>query len=96
MTNLTSRHIIVAFFSSVLLLTYCTNNYKLIDYSSNNYSVNNNLSTSEYSEFDLRKYSELLDKEINKMDLVIISTPMSEYEKIILNLNKNLLGQKYF
>ena len=31
-----------------------------------------------------------LDKEINKMDLIIISTPMSEYEKIILNLNKNL------
>ena len=31
-----------------------------------------------------------LDKEINKMDLIIISTPMSEYEKIILKLNKNL------
>ena len=31
-----------------------------------------------------------LDKEINKMDLIIISTPMSEYEKIILSLNKNL------
>ena len=31
-----------------------------------------------------------LDKEINKMDLIIISTPMSEYEKIIPNLNKNL------
>ena len=31
-----------------------------------------------------------LDKEINKMDLIIVSTPMSEYEKIILNLNKNL------
>ena len=34
-----------------------------------------------------------LDKEINKMDLIIISTPMSEYEKIILNLNKNLSGK---
>ena len=31
-----------------------------------------------------------LNKEINKMDLIIVSTPMSEYEKIILNLNKNL------
>ena len=31
-----------------------------------------------------------LDKEINKMNLIIISTPMSQYEKIILNLNKNL------
>ena len=34
-----------------------------------------------------------LDKEINKMDLIIISTPMSEYEKIILDLNKNLSGK---
>ena len=34
-----------------------------------------------------------LDKEIYKMDLIIISTPMSQYEKIILNLNKNL-GRK--
>ena len=31
-----------------------------------------------------------LDKEINKMDLIIISTPMSEYEKIIPNRKKNL------
>ncbi len=31
-----------------------------------------------------------LDKKINNMDLIIISTPMSEYEKIILKLNKNL------
>ena len=36
-----------------------------------------------------------LDKEINKMDLIIISTPMSEYEKIILNLNKNLSQQNF-
>ena len=31
-----------------------------------------------------------LDKKINAMDLVIISTPMSEYKKIIIKLNKNL------
>ena len=31
-----------------------------------------------------------LDKKIRDMDLVIISTPMSEYQKIILKLNKNL------
>ena len=31
-----------------------------------------------------------LDKRINDMDLVVISTPMSEYQKIIIKLNKNL------
>jgi len=31
-----------------------------------------------------------LDKKISNMDLVVISTPMSEYQKIILKLNKNL------
>ena len=31
-----------------------------------------------------------LDKNIKDMDLVIISTPMSEYQKIIIKLNKNL------
>ncbi len=31
-----------------------------------------------------------LDKKIKDMDLVIISTPMSEYQKIITKLNKNL------
>ncbi len=31
-----------------------------------------------------------LDKKIKIMDLVIISTPMSEYQKIIKKLNKNL------
>ena len=31
-----------------------------------------------------------LDKEIEHIDLVVISTPMSEYKKIILKLNKNL------
>ena len=31
-----------------------------------------------------------LDKKIKDMDLVIISTPMSEYQKIIIKLNKNL------
>ena len=31
-----------------------------------------------------------LDKQINKTDLVVISTPMSEYQKIIDKLNKNL------
>ena len=31
-----------------------------------------------------------LDKKIRAMDLVVISTPMSEYQKIILKLNKNL------
>ncbi len=31
-----------------------------------------------------------LDKKIRDMDLVVISTPMSEYQKIILKLNKNL------
>jgi cyclohexadieny/prephenate dehydrogenase len=31
-----------------------------------------------------------LDKKIEHIDLVVISTPMSEYKKIILKLNKNL------
>ena len=31
-----------------------------------------------------------LDKKIKDMDLVVISTPMSEYQKIIFKLNKNL------
>ena len=31
-----------------------------------------------------------LDKKIKDMDLVIVSTPMSEYQKIIIKLNKNL------
>ena len=31
-----------------------------------------------------------LDKKIKDMDLVVISTPMSEYQKIILKLNKYL------
>ena len=31
-----------------------------------------------------------LDKKIRDMDLVVISTPMSEYQKIIFKLNKNL------
>ncbi len=31
-----------------------------------------------------------LDKNIMDMDLVVISTPMSEYQKIIIKLNKNL------
>ena len=31
-----------------------------------------------------------LDKKIMNMDLVVISTPMSEYQKIIYKLNKNL------
>ena len=31
-----------------------------------------------------------LDKKIKDMDLVVISTPMSEYPKIIIKLNKNL------
>ena len=31
-----------------------------------------------------------LDKKIKNMDLVVISTPMSEYQKIIIKLNKNL------
>ena len=31
-----------------------------------------------------------LDKKIRAMDLVVISTPMSEYQKIIIKLNKNL------
>ena len=31
-----------------------------------------------------------LDKKIMNMDLVVISTPMSEYQKIIYELNKNL------
>ncbi len=31
-----------------------------------------------------------LDKKLLNMDLVVISTPMSEYEKIIIKLNKNL------
>ena len=31
-----------------------------------------------------------LDKKIKCMDLVVISTPMSEYQKIIIKLNKNL------
>ncbi len=31
-----------------------------------------------------------LDKKIKDMDLVVISTPMSEYQKIITKLNKNL------
>ncbi len=31
-----------------------------------------------------------LDKKLLNMDLVVISTPMSEYEKIIFKLNKNL------
>ena len=31
-----------------------------------------------------------LDKKIKNMDLVVISTPMSEYQKIINKLNKNL------
>ena len=31
-----------------------------------------------------------IDKKIKDMDLVIISTPMSEYQKIIIKLNKNL------
>ncbi len=31
-----------------------------------------------------------LDKKIKDMDLVVISTPMNEYQKIIIKLNKNL------
>ncbi len=31
-----------------------------------------------------------LDKKIKNMDLIVISTPMSEYQKIIIKLNKNL------
>ena len=31
-----------------------------------------------------------IDKKINNIDLVVISTPMSEYQKIIVKLNKNL------
>ena len=31
-----------------------------------------------------------LDKKISDMDLVVISTPMSEYQKLIFKLNKNL------
>ena len=31
-----------------------------------------------------------IDKKIENIDLVIISTPMSEYQKIIIKLNKNL------
>ena len=31
-----------------------------------------------------------LDKKIKDVDLVVISTPMSEYQKIIIKLNKNL------
>ncbi len=31
-----------------------------------------------------------LDKKIKEMDLIVISTPMSEYQKIIIKLNKNL------
>ncbi len=31
-----------------------------------------------------------LDKKIRDMDLVVVSTPMSEYQKIIIKLNKNL------
>ena len=31
-----------------------------------------------------------LDKKIKDMDLVVISTPMSEYQRIIIKLNKNL------
>ena len=31
-----------------------------------------------------------LDKKIKAMDLIVISTPMSEYQKIIIKLNKNL------
>jgi len=31
-----------------------------------------------------------LDRKIKDMDLVVISTPMSEYQKIIIKLNKNL------
>ena len=31
-----------------------------------------------------------IDKKVRDMDLVVISTPMSEYQKIILKLNKNL------
>ena len=31
-----------------------------------------------------------LDKKIEHIDLVVISTPMSEYKKIIFKLNKNL------
>ncbi len=34
-----------------------------------------------------------LDKKISDIDIVIISTPMSQYEKIIPNLNK-FLGKK--
>ena len=51
----------------VLTFSFCTNKYKLIDYSSSNYNVSNNLSTKEFSEFDLQEYSELLNKEMNEV-----------------------------
>ncbi len=34
-----------------------------------------------------------LDESIKDMDLVVISTPMSEYQKIIIKLNKNLTNK---
>ena len=67
MKNFKARHIIIVFFSTALTFIQCTESYKLIDYSSNNYKINNNLSTSEYSEFNLKEYSELLDKEMNEV-----------------------------
>ncbi len=36
------------------------------------------------------KFLTRLDKNLNKIDLVILSTPMSEYSKFFLSLNKNL------
>ena len=36
------------------------------------------------------KFLTRLDKDLNKIDLVILSTPMSEYPKFFSSLNKNL------
>ncbi len=67
MRNFTSQHIIFTFLISALLLTQCTRSYKIIDYSSNNYSIDQNLSTNEFSEFNLKKYSQQLDVEMNEI-----------------------------
>ena len=66
MRNLKPLHIILIFFASTLLIQ-CSKSYKLIDYSSNNYNIDKNLSTNEFLEFDLKNYSKILEKEMNEV-----------------------------
>ena len=50
-----------------IFLLSCSNSYKLKDYSSKNYQIKDNLSTSNFSEIPLDKYRLNIEKEMNKV-----------------------------